>query len=103
MNLLHDLVLIEPEEDQTQRGLIHMPEQYRMLTHRGRVIRVGPGWTNDKGHPSPVHAEVGDDVIYAPWGCIGWVTKEGKRLVLTRQENIVARLSGYGVGEVISG
>jgi chaperonin GroES len=66
---LHDRVLVErlDQESKTESGII-IPDTAKEKPMQGRVIEVGSGSKDDKGHVIPLDVKVGDKVLFAKWG-----------------------------------
>jgi co-chaperonin GroES (HSP10) len=87
------LLLPLPAEDVVSEGGIILKEETQKTTDRGVVIEIGPGRRLPPHNEiSPVEAcQVGDRVIFnPPYGMD--VFFEGKRMVVTSEEHIIAVL-----------
>jgi co-chaperonin GroES (HSP10) len=99
---MHDLVYIEKEPTPEKVGNLYIPPGQQYLSHRGKVLAVGPGTCNVKGKFIPTTLQVGADVLYAPTESVE-VTIGGRRLALAREAGVVAILDGVKPGAVFIG
>lgn len=90
MKPLNDWVLVEPAEEKktTESGII-LPADNNDLKE-GTVISHGDGnWQN--GSFVPMSVDFNDKVLFKPYGVIE-VKENGKKLLLMKQDNILAIL-----------
>ena len=88
---LHDKVVVEraKAEKQTPGGII-IPDQAQEKSLEVTVRAVGPGRVLDDGKILPLSVKPGD-VVYLPSKYAGTeVTIEGRKLVVVREEEILA-------------
>ena len=85
--LKHDNVLIErnTEEKTTKSGLILVTEADEITT--GKVLGVGPGLKNEKGHLAETEVQVGDIVLF-PTRQTTKVTLEGQKLFVIKEDQL---------------
>jgi chaperonin GroES len=68
MRVLGDRVAVRVTvEGQRKEGSIFIPDTAKGRPNEGRVVAVGPGWTDKKGHFHPTTLKVGDYVVYGPF------------------------------------
>lgn len=87
---LFDNVLIKPleEESKTPSGIL-LPETAKEKPQVGQIMAVGPGTTDDKGHPVKMLVKAGQKVMYKKWG--GNEVKVGAdEWLLVEQKDILA-------------
>ena len=65
---LQDRIVIKVIEDTEQTsGGIFIPDSAKEKPHKGEVVAVGEGKTNDKGEKEPMEVKVGDIILYAKY------------------------------------
>ncbi|HLT59065.1 MAG: co-chaperone GroES [Limnochordales bacterium] len=65
---LADRVIVEPiEEEERTAGGIYLPDTAKERPQQGKVIAVGPGRINDKGHRIEMTVKAGDRVVYSKY------------------------------------
>ena len=65
---LGDKVVIKViEEAEQTSGGIFIPDSAKEKSHKGEIIAVGAGKTNDKGEREPMDVKVGDTILYAKY------------------------------------
>lgn len=96
MQLLEDRVMVKPypKEDKTTGGII-IPDTAKGRSEKGKVIKIGNGYTikmgNHAGEKIPMTVKVGDDVLFGE--DIGQeITYENEKVLLILQDDIVAIL-----------
>lgn len=88
---VHDLLLVEPEEQkQTASGLV-LPEtaQTDGQAGRGLVLRAGPGRYNSDGQRIPMSVEAGVRITYKPFAGVP-IEHDGRRLRLMSEQDVLA-------------
>jgi len=68
LKVLGDHVLVRPDEEETTRGGILLPDTARERPQRGTVVAVGEGRRLDNGKLVPLEVKVGDRVIFSKYG-----------------------------------
>jgi chaperonin GroES len=68
LKVLGDHVLVRPDEEETTRGGILLPDTARERPQRGTVMAVGEGRRLDNGKVVPLGVKVGDRVIFSKYG-----------------------------------
>lgn len=64
---LGNRVLVKRAEVTMSKGGIILPETAQEKPRRGKVVAVGPGKTDEKGHLKKVNVHVGDDVLFSSY------------------------------------
>ena len=65
---LADRVVVEPiEQEERTVGGIYLPDTAKERPQQGKVIAVGPGRINDKGHRIAMTVKAGDRVVYSKY------------------------------------
>lgn len=87
---LFDNVLIKPldAEEKTASGIL-LPDSAKEKPQIGQVMAVGPGATDDKGHPVKMVVKVGQKVMYKKWGG-NEVKVNGQDWTIVEQKDILA-------------
>ena len=68
LRVLHDTVLIRPEEDSNGSGGIMLPNSAKEKPTEGIVVEVGPGSRDSEGKHIPITSlKQGDRVMYRKW------------------------------------
>lgn len=95
----NDYVLVRPDRPLTQVGSIHIPEGIaanRAIT-RGTVIAVGPGLLTADGRRHPPAVAPDDRVEYLQSDYPQVTDEDGARLLLVREELLLAVVTGEPV------
>jgi len=90
---LGNRIVVQPiEEEEITAGGIVLPETAKEKPQKGTVLAVGPGERNDKGEHMALEVEEGDKVLFAKYS--GTEIKfEGKKLLILRESDILAKLN----------
>ncbi|ASI47867.1 MAG: co-chaperone GroES [Anaplasma ovis] len=88
--MLHDNVLVEALEDSGGNSPIQLPDSAKKKPTRGKVMSVGPGASNSDGKVTPMSVKVGDVVYYRQWAG-NEVELEGKKLIVMKESDIIAK------------
>ena len=90
---LHDRVIVKRiEEKESVKGGIIIPDSAKEKPMEGEVIAVGSG-KREKGELIPLDVKPGDRVLFGKYG--GTEIKiEDEELLILREEEILAKLSG---------
>lgn len=101
MNLepLHDRVIVKRLEPATMTPsgiVIPDSDSYLFEPIQGEVLAIGPGRRNDKGDLVALNVKVGDRVLFGKHAG-QTVTADGDRLLVLREEEILARVA-LGLG-----
>ena len=91
---LHDRVVVKrlAEEEKTKGGII-IPDTAKEKPMEGEIVAVGPGARDEKGTVVPLDVKPGDRVLFGKYS--GTEIKiEDEELLILREEEILAKLSG---------
>ncbi len=87
---LEDRVIVEPQTaEQTTKSGIVLPDTAQEKPQTGKVVKVGPGKTNDEGKSIPVPLKDGDIIIYAKYGGTEFKV-DGKEYLILKASDILA-------------
>jgi chaperonin GroES len=90
---LHDRVIVKRiEEKETVKGGIIIPDTAKEKPQEGEVIATGPG-KREKNEVIPLDVKAGDRVLFGKYSGTEIVI-EGQELLILREEEILAKLSG---------
>lgn len=89
---LQDGVLVEPagQAERTPGGL-YIPETVQQRPNQGRVVAIGQGKRQKKGHVRPLDVQLGDQVLFANFAGQKLVL-EGRDVILLKEEEILGVL-----------
>lgn len=94
---LHDRILVEPLEAATvSPGGIIIPDAAKEKPVTGKVLAVGNGRVLENGTVRSLDVKVGDVVLYGKYAG-SEVTVDGSKLVLIREEEVLAVQEGEPV------
>jgi chaperonin GroES len=80
------------EEKETVKGGIIIPDTAKEKPQEGEVIATGPG-KREKNEVIPLDVKAGDRVLFGKYSGTEIVI-EGQELLILREEEILAKLSG---------
>ena len=84
----HLIVMPIPDPEVTPSGLF-IPETSQKPLRRARVVGVGPGLVNDKGHLIPMGVEMYEEVLIGGW--VGTeVRVDGQVVLIIRIDDVAA-------------
>jgi chaperonin GroES len=90
---LGNRLVVEPiEEQEITAGGIVLPETAKEKPQKGTVLAVGPGERNEKGDYMSLEVKEGDTVLFAKYSGTE-VKYDGKKLLIMREADILAKLS----------
>jgi chaperonin GroES len=90
---LHDRVIVKRiEEKETVKGGIIIPDSAKEKPQEGEVIAVGRG-KREKGELIALDVKPGDRVLFGKYSGTE-IKLEGEELLILREEEILAKLSG---------
>ena len=90
---LHDRVIVSRIEEGEQKvGGIIIPDSAKEKPQEGEVIAVGAG-KREKGELIPLDVKPGDRVLFGKYSGTE-IKLEGEELLILREEEILAKLSG---------
>ena len=85
-----DRIVVRPTEiDSTLPSGLIIPETAKERPKRGVVEHVGAGRFNDHRQRIPLDVEVGDEVLFQPYGAVD-VELNGEQLLMLRQDEVLA-------------
>ncbi len=91
---LHDRVVVRRlEEKETAKGGIIIPDTAKEKPQEGEVIEVGAGRIDEKGKRIPLDVKPGDRILFGKYAGND-ITLDGEELLILREEDILATLSG---------
>jgi chaperonin GroES len=91
---LGNRVVIEPvEQEEVTAGGIVLPETAKEKPQQGVILAIGPGTRDDDGKRIAMDVAVGDRVLYAKYSGTE-VKLDGKKLLILREEDILAIVQG---------
>jgi len=90
---LGNRLVVQPiEEEEITAGGIVLPETAKEKPQKGTVLAVGPGERNDDGDHMPLEVKEGDTVLFAKYAGTE-IKYEGKKLLIMRESDILAKLN----------
>ena len=85
---LQDRVVVKQEEAETKtKSGILLPDSAKEKPTRGKVISVGPGKLDDKGHTMKLDVKVNDIIIYGKWSGTD-IEVDGQKFVILKESEI---------------
>jgi chaperonin GroES len=91
---LHDRVVVRRlEEKETAKGGIIIPDTAKEKPQEGEVIAIGAGRIDEKGKRIPLDVKPGDRILFGKYTGND-ITLDGEELLILREEDILAKLSG---------
>jgi chaperonin GroES len=92
---LGDRIVVQPlEAEEVTKGGIILPDTAKEKPHEGKIVAVGRGKMDDNGKVQPLELKVGDRVLYGKYSGNEIKTKDGKDLLIMREEDVLAVISG---------
>ena len=82
------ILVIRIEEEETTSGGIIIPDTAKEKPHEGKVVAVGPGKTNKKGHRVPLEVKKGDQVLFAVYAGTE-ITISGVEHLIMQEDDIL--------------
>jgi len=90
---LGNRLVVQPiEEEEITAGGIVLPETAKEKPQKGSVLAVGPGERNDEGKYMTPEVKEGDVVLFAKYSGTE-IKYEGKKLLIMRESDILAKLN----------
>ncbi len=89
---LSDRVVIEPiEEEETTfaGGKLVLPDTAKEKPQQGKVLAIGPDVESEDEDGNVIGVRVGDVVLYAKYSGTTFKTREGKELLVLREDDIL--------------
>ena len=88
---LGDRIVVQPlEAEEVTKGGIILPETAKEKPHEGKIVAVGRGKILDNGQVQALELKVGDRVLYGKYSGNEIKTKDGKDLLIMREEDVLA-------------
>jgi chaperonin GroES len=92
---LGDRIVVQPlEAEEVTKGGIILPDTAKEKPQEGKIVAVGRGKMDDNGKIQPLELKVGDRVLYGKYTGNEIKTKDGKELLIMREEDVLAVISG---------
>lgn len=92
---LGDRVVVEPIEDDEMTfagGQLVLPDTAKEKPQQGKVLAVGPDIEVKDDDGNIIGVQAGDIVIYAKYGGTQFKTREGQKLLILREDDILGVL-----------
>ncbi len=92
---LGDRVVVEPIEDEEMTfagGQLVLPDTAKEKPQQGKVLAVGPEIEVKDDDGNIIGIQAGDIVIYAKYGGTQFKTREGQKLLILREDDILGVL-----------
>ncbi|MBN1920945.1 MAG: co-chaperone GroES [Anaerolineae bacterium] len=92
---LGDRVVVEPIEDDEMTfagGQLVLPDTAKEKPQQGKVLAVGPDIEVKDDDGNIIGMQAGDIVIYAKYGGTQFKTREGQKLLILREDDILGVL-----------
>lgn len=88
---LRDHVILQPikQEEKTKGGIVLPDTASKERPEQGKVVAVGPGRLNLKGHRVPMELKRGDVVLFSKYGP-NEVKVDDKEYLVAKEEDILA-------------
>ncbi|MES2273359.1 MAG: co-chaperone GroES [Chlamydiota bacterium] len=83
---LGNRIVVQRQEAKTTKGGIILPEAAQEKPRQGKVIAVGPGKVDDKGHIHAVEVKVNDEVLFSSYAGTEYKAGEQNYLILTEED-----------------
>jgi chaperonin GroES len=89
---LHDRVIVKRLEDnETMRGMIHIPDSAKEKPQQAEVKAVGTGRRSEKGERVAMEVKPGDRILFGKYGG-SEVKVDGEEWLILREDEILAVL-----------
>ncbi|HOV47924.1 MAG TPA: co-chaperone GroES [Anaerolineae bacterium] len=92
---LGDRVVVEPIEEEEMTfagGQLVLPDTAKEKPQQGKVLAVGPDIEVKDDDGNIIGVQPGDIVIYAKYGGTQFKTREGQKLLILREEDLLGVL-----------
>ncbi|MBF0548211.1 MAG: co-chaperone GroES [Candidatus Riflebacteria bacterium] len=83
------LLEVQEREEKTKGGIILPDTASKDKPHEGRVVAVGSGRVDNKGHVVPMQVKKGDKVIFSEWSG-SEIEVDGKKYLIIKDEDLLA-------------
>jgi len=88
---LADRIVVKPlEAEEKTKGGIVLPDTAKEKPQEGEVLAVGKGRVMENGTVQPLEVKVKDRVLYGKYSGTEIRTKDGKDLLIMKEEDILA-------------
>jgi chaperonin GroES len=93
---LHDRVVVRRiEEEERTRGGVIIPDTAKEKPMQGKVVAVGPGARDEKGHRIAPDVKEGDTILFGKWS--GTEVKiDGEELLIMKESDIMGIVEQSG-------
>jgi chaperonin GroES len=92
---LNDRVVVEPIEEEEMTfagGELVLPDTAKEKPQQGKVLAIGPEVRSEDEDGNVVGVQVGEVVIYAKYAGTTFKTREGKEMLILREDDILGVL-----------
>ena len=92
---LNDRVVVEPIEEEEMTfagGELVLPDTAKEKPQQGKVLAIGPEVRSEDEDGNVVGVQEGDVVIYAKYAGTTFKTREGKEMLILREDDILGVL-----------
>jgi chaperonin GroES len=89
---LGDRVVVEPieEEEMTMAGgKLVLPDTAKEKPQQGKVLAIGPDVITEDEEGNVIGIQEGDVVIYAKYAGTNFKTREGKEMLILREDDLL--------------
>jgi len=86
INPLGNRLVVEREDAKSTKGGIILPDSAQKKPREGKVLAVGPGKADDKGHLQKMDVKVGDRVLFSSYGGTEYKMDEKEYLILSEED-----------------
>lgn len=83
---LGNRIVVKRQEAKTTKGGILLPEAAQEKPKQGKVVAVGPGKIDDKGHSQPMNVKIGDEVLFSTYAGTEYKADEADYLILSEDD-----------------
>ncbi|MBL8013766.1 MAG: co-chaperone GroES [Candidatus Omnitrophica bacterium] len=88
---LGDRIVVQPlEAEEVTKGGIILPDTAKEKPHEGKIVSVGRGKVLENGQIQALELKVGDRILYGKYSGNEIKTKDGKELLIMREEDVLA-------------
>ncbi len=94
---LGDRVVVEPVEEEEMTiagGKLVLPDTAKEKPQQGNVLAIGPEVLVEDEDGNVVGPQVGDLVIYAKYAGTSFKSREGKEMLILREDDILGVVEG---------
>jgi chaperonin GroES len=87
LNVLDDSVLIKPDSEEKQGGIM-LPSSAEKKPTKGEIVATGEGSRNSNGERVALTVKAGDKVFYRQWA--GTEIEHDEKLIVMKESDILA-------------